>query len=232
MRPSKARSQPILWLDLETTGLDVNHDRILEVAAVLTDGDLRVIESYHAVLKWSEEALEHLITEPEVWEMHSRNGLIDACTEASATLPDVSGDLLRFLDDYVDGKAILAGSGVAHFDLLWLREWLPRVAERLAYYTLDIGVVRRFLQIVVGLPDEDRPQVPHRALNDVLLHIEEARAYRDRLRDDHDIANGKEDGQVEHLSALVDHAQEIASTLDQISDAFVLGELNIKVRRS
>lgn len=231
MRPSPARSQPILWLDLETTGLDVNHDRILEVAAVLTNGDLKVIESYHAVLKWPKETLEQLITEPEVWEMHSRNGLIDACVEASATLPDVSGDLLRFLDDYVDGQVILAGSGVAHFDLLWLREWLPRVAERLAYYTLDIGIVRRFLQIVVGLPEEDRPQVPHRALDDVLLHIEEARAYRDRLREAHDIANGKEDGQVEHLAALAENTQEIASTLARIGDAFALGELHVKVRK-
>lgn len=225
-------SSPILWLDLETTGLDVTHDRIVEVGAVLTNQDLHEVDRYHAVLRWPFAALKEMMA-PEVWEMHTANGLIRDCTAATGTLSRVSADLVDFIEAYVDPDETLplAGSGVGHFDLHFVREWLPRVADRLAYWTIDIGVVRRFLRDIVGLPEPDRENVPHRAMDDVLLHLDEARTYRDLLRESHEIANGREDGKVEHLGGMVDHLSEIAGSLSRIEDAFRTGSLDVQVRR-
>jgi len=221
----------LLWLDLETTGLDLAQDRILEVGAILTDSDLREIASYHDVLHWPRETLDALITSDYVHEMHTDNGLLADCTAEAATLPDVTSGLLQLLNYVPDRRPItLAGSGVSHFDLLWLRKWLPRVAEALTYYTVDIGVVRRYMRNVVGLPEPDREPLPHRALQDARLHLAEARTYRDLLRESHDIANGREDGQVEALQAIAENTREVAESLYEIKAAFSLGRLTVEGR--
>ena len=221
----------LLWLDLETTGLDPAQNRILEVGAILTNSDLREIASYHEILYCPRERIDALITSDYVHEMHVDNGLLAACTAATATLPDVTAGLLELLGYVPQARPVtLAGSGVSHFDLLWLREWMPRVAEALTYYTVDIGVVRRYLRNVVGLPEPDREPIPHRALADARLHLDEARAYRDLLRESHDIANGREDGHVEALEAIAENTREVAGSLARIETAFSLGRLTVEGR--
>lgn len=86
----------LLWLDLESTGLDPQKNRILEVAARLAtlEAPFETLASYEAVL--GVQSRGHLL-HPKVVEMHTRNGLWAECEKAIVTLGQVEGDLLRLL---------------------------------------------------------------------------------------------------------------------------------------
>src|SRR5688572_8415963 len=73
----------LVWIDLETTGLDVQRDELLEAAMVITDDDLRPIAQGSKVRHWNEnfqgKALIDFIGADFVVEMHTKNGLIAEC---------------------------------------------------------------------------------------------------------------------------------------------------------
>ena len=178
----------IAWIDLETTSADEHDGSILEVGAIITDPHLRELDRAEWLV---EPDLAHIATMPDVVRtMHTESGLLDEIDALGPACPDldyVDRDLRRLLDTHaVRGQIILAGSGVGHFDSRWIRKHLPRSAQRLTYWALDVGVVRRFLATVdPALVLEQYPDgaKPHRALADAELHLAEWRAYRDAMRE-------------------------------------------------
>lgn len=180
----------LAWVDLETTGTDENRDPIIEVGFVLTDIDLQPVHTYSAVVQ-PRVPLSTLMTEmpPVVREMHEANGLLDALrADEGVPLDMVERDLIDiFKRENIDKHAILlAGSGVGHFDLRFIRRQMPEFAKWLAYAVIDIGVIRRFLRDVCDNADAvpasgDAATKTHRALDDVYQHLNEARHYRTML---------------------------------------------------
>jgi oligoribonuclease len=167
----------VLWLDLETTGIDEFNDLILEVGAVLMPRDCSV-ELFHFVNVVDPNAPDwksKLAT--EVREMHERNGLIEAIDSGvGEPLRDVEERLLDNLRAKTQSTnhVILAGSGVSHFDRRFIRQQMPRLDRALTYWSWDVGIVRRFF--VEAVPDggflTTSPR-PHRALLDTRLNIRE-----------------------------------------------------------
>lgn len=176
----------VAWIDLETTGLDEQDGSILEVGVVVADPDGRTLTE----AAWLVSPLPHHLRElpPEVYEMHRTSGLL-ADLEAAPALPlpgDVDLAVAALLDRHtVDGRIILAGSGVSHFDVRWIARHLPATCYRLTYWTYDVGVIRRLLATID--PDLPRPANPkaHRALPDARDHRDEWHHYRTLLRDCH-----------------------------------------------
>jgi oligoribonuclease (3'-5' exoribonuclease) len=72
----------------------------------------------------------------------------------------------------------LAGSGVGCFDMQVIRAQMPELAQRLNYYVIDVGCVRRFLRDICGVRMPELGTVNHRALDDVQHHLAEARQFR------------------------------------------------------
>ena len=183
----------LLWLDLETTGTDEEHDCILEIGCVLTTTDLRELGHFQQIVQPSDEALGRLLRNNVVRGMHDGNGLLDLIVNPA----DDAHDCLRPLPihdaakvwlDWLDMHArsfpeppglVLAGSGVSHFDRRFLKRWMPQVDRRLRHWCIDVGVIRRAHEMWTGEPlvhvNDDKP---HRALDDALIHLTEARAFR------------------------------------------------------
>lgn len=185
-----------LWLDLETTGLELSRDRIMEVAAIFTGTDLVELGRNHIVLPLDDIGWERLRGNPFVLGMHAKSGLLAECAERK----DVDGHALHTADRYladligrlvpagVEANIRLAGSGVSHFDLAFVRRWMPRTMEHLDWRPFDVGQMEEWF-LHCGLPTYDdvhpgeKARKTHRAMDDIEYHLDEARWYVGRLRD-------------------------------------------------
>lgn len=175
--------------DIETTGLDVDNDVVLEVATILVDMDLNEISRFQAVLRASDEALGRLRLNEYVLRMHQKSGLLADAMLSDQSLSEVESEWERFLYTktvMLDSKIALAGSGVGHFDMQWIRKHFPDVSHRFVYYPYDIGDFRRITtwwnggQSVIPPVEEsfvDGIKV-HRAMADAQAHYEEFKRYR------------------------------------------------------
>jgi oligoribonuclease (3'-5' exoribonuclease) len=123
--------------------------------------------------------------------MHTPNGLLDEI-DGGRSIAVVEYDLLLWLcslgvptpiwghDVRTAPKLTLAGSGVGHFDLPAIREYMPKLAKRLNYYVIDVGTIRRAHDMWVGTPvSVANDAKTHRAIDDVRCHLEEANAFAD-----------------------------------------------------
>jgi oligoribonuclease len=177
-------SKVVAFLDLETTG-NRPSDRIIEIGIVLTDRNLEPIEAYSRVVQPLGWPLYVESMEPEVRDMHTVNGLIDDVTRNGVPMADVDREVADLLRAH-NGRAHvpLAGSGVGHFDRRYIRAEMPQTDDRIAYWSYDIGVVRRFLKwwdISVPEADASKDMKTHRALDDAYAALSATRAYRDAL---------------------------------------------------
>ena len=175
----------ILWIDLETTGSNVDHDEIIEIGAVLTDPELHEISRYTSLVKPGPLALGRMMQNDVVRKIHETNGLLDDVLTGDGSLRPhlVTTYMLRWLDGDLPHVGqppmmILGGSGVGHFDKKFIDKYMPQLSKRLRYYVLDIGVIRRAHRMWVGEPEDFTTSKTHRALDDILCHLEEARHYR------------------------------------------------------
>lgn len=184
----------LAFIDLETTGTDETNGSILEIGAIVTDEELQPLASWETLV---DPQMAHVADmAPVVREMHTASGLLDQLDRIAPELvANTAPDGIRYLPDAdyrlaellrpftIRGQIVLAGSGVGHFDARWIARHLPRTSKLLTFWTIDVGVVRRFLSM---LADVDIPTLndrkPHRALDDVRLHLAEATVYRDALR--------------------------------------------------
>lgn len=191
-------AQCLLWVDLETTQLpgpknDYSNVHVLEVAFLLTDMDLEPYEGYHEAIKMTKGAADSLRANEFTKNMHTKNGLIKDSLASTTTIEDAEQEVIQMLKDkttFDKGEFMLAGSGNAAFDRPVLNQWMPELVSWLAYYPFDIGVDRRVTNI---LAKGDVINVPaasagfgeaklHRAWDDVLAHLEEAKLKRDWFR--------------------------------------------------
>jgi oligoribonuclease len=166
----------LIWLDLETTGLDPVTDKILEVGCVVTDPHLFEVDRFHAVVK---ERLWLETIDPVVVEMHGKSGLLaDVCRPTALDREFIESRLVSFLTGQGLGKdCYLAGSSV-HFDRSFLARHMPEVLKRVSHRMLDVTTL--FLLAKAWIPDlQIEKETPvHRVIPDIEGSIRELRRYQ------------------------------------------------------
>jgi len=171
----------LLWLDLETTGLDTAKCHILEVAVELTTEKLEETVGYEALIVPRIGILREVLPSP-VWDMHVASGLIAAIEDPDSWmvyLEEAEGAILDLLDGELQIGTIvtLAGSGIGTYDLPIIRRLMPRLAARLTYHVHDVGVMRRAYYRAAGAYLTPRTEPAHRAMADVQQSLTEGRAF-------------------------------------------------------
>ena len=169
----------LFWVDLEMTGLSPVHDRILEVAAIITGWDLEEVATYTGVVKVSDKIIKERMV-GEFWEKNktSYDGLVaqNASGKAAAA---IENELLDFVKENCgDAVVYLAGNSIHQDQKFIEREW-PKLNERLHYRQLDVSAWKVYFENALNqkfLKPEN-----HRALDDIRGSIEELKWYLKKL---------------------------------------------------
>ncbi len=170
----------LVWIDCEMTGLDLRRDALIEIAALVTDGELNVLgEGIDVVISCEESALENM---PEVVrDMHARSGLTDEVRASTVTVADAEQQVLTYLREHVPdpGMAPLAGNSIAT-DRAFLARDMPELDKHLHYRMVDVSSVKElarrwFPRVFYAKPEKG---LAHRALADIRESIRELAYYR------------------------------------------------------
>ncbi len=169
----------LVWIDCEMTGLSVESDALIEVAAMITDFDLNVLaDGLDIVIKPPSSALAQM--NPVVTEMHTASGLL-AELDGGTDLATAETTVLDYIREHVpeEGKAPLAGNTVGT-DRLFLSRDMPRLESYLHYRIVDVSSIKELARRWFPRAYFASPQKHgnHRALADIQESIEELRYYR------------------------------------------------------
>jgi oligoribonuclease len=176
-----ARSDNLVWIDLEMSGLDPEIDVILEIATIITGPDLEIIdEGPNLVVHQPESIIEAM----DEWNTthHGASGLIDKVRDSELTLLEAETRTLDFVQLHTEeAKAPLCGNSITQ-DRRFLYKYMPRLSSWLHYRNVDVSSIKELVARWYG----DEMQAPvkasaHRALDDIRGSIEELRWYRDYI---------------------------------------------------
>lgn len=176
----QAKDNRIVWIDLEMTGLDPKRHVIVEVAALVTDAELNILdEGLDIVVGANEEELAEM--DDFVTKMHTDNGLLDEIKASAVTVQEAEDAVLALLNTHCDPThpAPLAGNSIAT-DRAFIRAHMPRLDAALHYRMIDVSTVKEltrrwFPRAYFNQPDKG---MAHRALADIVESIRELDYYR------------------------------------------------------
>ena len=171
---------PLVWIDMEMSGLDPGTCVILEVAVLVTDGDLNEIaEGPDIVVHQS----DHVLDAMDAWNTkhHGESGLTGRVKTSSVTVEEAEAAVLAFLAAHTaEGKSPLAGNSV-HQDRAFIDRYMPKLAAYLHYRNVDVSTVKELSKRwYPDLPRFDKKQA-HRALSDIRESVAELRYYREKI---------------------------------------------------
>ncbi len=171
----------LVWMDLEMTGLDPDRERIIEIATIITDAELRPIK----------EGPEFVIRQPDAildamddWNTshHGASGLTDRVRRSKVSESEAEELTLSFISRYATRArmAPLAGNSI-HQDRRFLERYMPRLNDYLHYRNVDVSTIKELAKRWYPNVEPYAKKNAHRALEDVRESIAELRHYRQRI---------------------------------------------------
>jgi oligoribonuclease len=170
----------LAWIDLEMTGLDPNRHTIVEIACLITDDDLAIVdEGPELIVHTSPAQLAEM--DDFVKDMHTRSGLATAMAASDLSLEDAGAQTLAFLKQHIaEPRTVpLAGNSIGT-DRRFLAAHLPEIEDFLHYRSVDVSTVKELCrrwhpEIFKGAPAK---RGGHRALQDIRESVAELAYYR------------------------------------------------------
>lgn len=175
-----AKDNRIVWVDLEMTGLDPSRHVIVEVAALVTDAELNIIdEGVDLVVHATDAELAEM--DDFVTQMHSDNGLLDDIKASTVSIEKAEDAVLALVEKHCDPAhpAPLAGNSIAT-DRTFIKAQMPRLDAALHYRMIDVSTVKELSRRWFPKAYFNQPQkgMAHRALADIVESIRELDYYR------------------------------------------------------
>tara|TARA_B100001758_G_C18416390_1_gene620151 strand:- start:5960 stop:6505 length:546 start_codon:yes stop_codon:yes gene_type:complete len=172
-------SQNLIWIDLEMTGLDTINDRIIEIATIVTDKELNILEEGPVVaIKTPQESLDSM----DEWNtnQHNKSGLVERILKSSYTYIDAQQITIDFVSKYLDkNKSPMCGSGICQ-DRRFLARCMPELESFFHYRNLDVSTIKELVNR--WYPEiKFRKEPQHIALQDIKDSIEELKYYRNTI---------------------------------------------------
>ena len=178
--PKRSRKR-LVWIDCEMTGLDPETDTLLEIATIITNYDLEIIDRGPVLaIRTSEARLERM----NAWNRrtHKKSGLLERVREEGVALADAEHEVLKFVKRYCYAHtAPLCGNSIGQ-DKRFLAKYMPKLHDFLHYKVIDVSSIKLLAtEWYGGKYQSPEKQELHRALADIEESIAELRYYREKV---------------------------------------------------
>lgn len=180
--PSAESYAPLIWIDMEMSGLEPEKDVILEVATIITTGSLEIIaEGPDLVIHHDHELLEGM----DDWnrEHHRKSGLWNAVLDSTLSLDEAGRQTLEFIMQHSQPrKSPLCGNSIWQ-DRRFIAKYMKPIDQHLHYRMIDVSTVKELARRWhPGVLDKkSKKKGNHRALDDIRESIEELKFYKENL---------------------------------------------------
>jgi oligoribonuclease len=176
-------TEPLVWIDCEMTGLDPEQDALVELAIVVTDSQLTMLDDGIDIVIATDPA-KLATMDDVVRDMHTQSGLLVALESATTTVEEAEQLALDYVRRFVPErrKAPLCGNSIAT-DRSFLARYLPKLDDHLHYRMVDVSSIKElsrrwYPRVYFNSPPKTGG---HRALADIVDSINELRYYRSTL---------------------------------------------------
>ena len=175
------KNDRLVWVDMEMSGLLPETDRILEIAMIVTDGDLNIVAEGPVLVVHQEDAV---LDRMDAWNKgtHSKSGLIDKVKASTLTEAEVEAECLVFLKQHVKSSISPMCGNTIHQDRRFMNRYMPKLEAYFHYRNIDVSTIKELCkrwqpEIAKGFSK----QQAHTALADIIESVEELRYYREKL---------------------------------------------------
>lgn len=170
----------LIWIDLEMTGLDTVADYIIEIATVITDSQLNIIEEGPVVAIHHEDSILQAMDE---WNtrQHTSSGLVDRIRNSQYTTADAERMTLEFVEKFVTPKASpMCGNSICQ-DRRFLHRLMPQLENYFHYRNLDVSSIKEIVKRWYPDGKQFEKESSHLAMDDIHDSIKELRFYRENF---------------------------------------------------
>lgn len=180
-QPERPNEFNLVWIDMEMTGLNPDNDRVIEVAAIVTDANLNILaEGPVFAIHQPDEVLDGM----DAWNKgtHGRSGLIDRVKASSVTEAQAESEMIEFLRKYVpEGKSPMCGNSICQ-DRRFMARHMPKLEAFFHYRNLDVSTLKELCrrwkpELIAGFKKHQL----HTALADIRESVEELKYYREHF---------------------------------------------------
>jgi oligoribonuclease len=171
----------LIWIDLEMTGLIPEHDVIIEIATVVTDAQLNVVDEGPSIaIHQSNELLDGM----DEWNtnQHNHSGLVKRVQESKISIAEAESQTLNFLMKYVDlGASPMCGNSICQ-DRRFLYNYMPDLEKFFHYRHIDVSTLKELaVRWKPNIISTSYKKSRHLALSDIYDSIDELKHYREHF---------------------------------------------------
>nr|XP_043609495.1 oligoribonuclease-like isoform X2 [Erigeron canadensis] len=174
--------QPLVWIDLEMTGLNTEVDRILEIACIITDGKLtKSVEGPDLVIHQTKACLDEM----GEWcqKHHAESGLTEKVIQSTISEKEAEQQVMEFVKAHVGTYTPLLAGNSIYVDFMFLKKYMPDLASLFHHVVVDVSSVKALC--MRWYPKENkkapRKEKRHRALEDIKESIAELKYFKEKV---------------------------------------------------
>lgn len=174
-------AQNLIWIDLEMTGLEPEHDVIIEMATIVTDSDLNILATGPVIAVHQSDAL---LAGMDEWNTrtHGESGLTQRVRDSQISAAEAEAQTIAFLEQWVPkGKSPICGNSIGQ-DRRFLCRYMPTLEAFFHYRSLDVSTLKILAERwAPQIKEGFQKKGSHQALDDIRESIAELQYYREHF---------------------------------------------------